>query len=221
MAILTDNPWVNTELLPVEFNFTNVNKSIVSAPYMGASEYEWGAPQRTYATIREALKESGKVVYISETGEGENADTYHAVCLQGDVERIRAILRGMLNDRCRNQGSNWSRNWEKPDGYGSWLSMRPVALITKNDKHLLNWMLHYTSRDYLKDNTDLKIGDQLAAMVINGKHTATMGVAVIGIPENDHEVTVKVFRRKFRVPVWALFHQKHSLVKMEVAKANE
>lgn len=190
-----------TTLLPIEVN-TRVDDDVarvrvVLTPYMGAAEYEWGAPQKTWTAIREAL-----------TLQNSTVGEYSAIHLPDDEERIIKILTALNDKKVYNKGMDiQGRDPKAP--YKLWLSMKPHAIFYLNGETgtaLSQWALQYAKRHYLKNNVGVKIGDEVKCLIKN----RLVSCVVKGIPENDFLLTVSPGRnlRDVRVPVWCCVNLK-------------
>lgn len=184
---------VYTYLLPVSINFENSKSRTIEAPYMGAAEYEFGAPQNAWQEIREA----GDSLVV-----GELHGFYYAYdkTRVGEAKASKILL-AMSEDRCYNKGLNWEKNYEGI--YDTWLSMHPRMVISRHES-IRDWAIHYAKHEVLTTNVDLHIGDSLKCMTFlkkNGVYDLSI-CKVVGLPENDTEVTVLRGKTKMRVPIW-------------------
>lgn len=192
---------METELLPIEINtngkrnYTRVNA--ISAPYMGAAEYEFGAPQEAWESIRDC-----NVLATMTVGE------FKAFYLPVNEEQIRKVLTAVSEGKARNAGcSMFGYLPDNESDYYLWLSMRPHMLVFK-DTPLGNtaalWAIDYARRKYLKSNAGVAIGDTFKCFLKRGSKATYDVVTVVGIPENDFILTVVSGdkSKNIRVPVW-------------------
>lgn len=202
---------INTTLLPVSFDISageEKSDRIVKAPYMGASEYEWGAPQKTYEDVRFAILNNKAVLLTSKNGD------YVAIC-SFDKEKItQDILNAMENDLCFNKGSGWSYEKHYVDGnvtkteYVSWLSMHPRAIIVKRNDALLTWLVHYTIQAYFKYSKCLPVNTEISYILNKGNGSSIKRGKVVGHPDGGNLVTVNDGYKTDRVSAYCCFNEK-------------
>ena len=184
---------VHTYLLPVSINFYEAGSRLIKAPYMGAAEYEFGAPQETWASIREA----GEDLVVGEL----NGFFYAYNCEQTSLEKVGRILLAMTENRCYNKGLNWEKNYEGI--YDTWLSMRPRFIVSRCEA-IRDWMIFYAKQEVMKTNVDIHIGDQVLCMVPSSKRDSfeLVSCKVVGLPEEDTLLTILHKKKKRRIPIW-------------------
>lgn len=185
----------------------------ILCPYMGYAEYEFGAPQKTYAALKEAMPgDNLRKVIVGE---------YATICLGEDQEEMRSLLTAMTDGTLENKGGNLYKTHfrVKHEEVKMWLSMEPHAVVAKltdfkgSEEAYLQWIYHYGTGQVFKDNTEMRIGDVVTAVVerrtrSNSTEMVMADFTVCGIPENDYTVTLKskLMRKTFRdIPVWCVW----------------
>lgn len=205
-----------TCLLPMRPHFDSRCNSAIDTPYMGAAEYEFGAPQEVYKFMKYCLKNDlARKVYYS--------DKYVAICHGKDQDKLREVMKAMSEGKADNVGMpfNYVDWWDEsyPDEKPfMWLDIDNKALIAKyndveqNGDAFINWLYNYATGLYQKSNEEMHIGQEFTALVRLGARGVEpnyreMHVKVIGIPEASNNITARVVdgKRRFKhLPVHCL-----------------
>ena len=190
-----------TTLLPIFVNnLRDYNRSAIDAPYMGAAEYEFGAPQNSWAFIRENEQDISRIV----------VGNFQAWCTESNSAHAKDILTAMTQNDIQNKGMSYtySKDDKKPK---LWLSMKPSIIVFDNSitgNALGEWALHYACRRYYKTNENFSINDKHHALISDGKGNLIIdAVTIKGVPEDTYGVTVvrdSNPKKKMKIASWRI-----------------